>query len=65
MYVKNAHLKAIPGIRAYLAEFARDTTFGPKGYLVALGMIALPDPVRARNVRFATSLTPMTGAGLK
>jgi phosphate transport system substrate-binding protein len=65
VYVKNAHLKAIPGIRAYLAEFARETTWGPTGYLKALGMISLPDPVRARNVRFATSLTPMNGAGLK
>jgi phosphate transport system substrate-binding protein len=65
IYVKNAHLKAIPGIRAYLAEFAREGTWGPSGYLRQLGMISLPDPVRARNVRFATSLTPMTGAGLK
>ncbi len=65
IYVKNAHLKAIPGIRAYLGEFARESTWGPSGYLKSLGMIPLPDPVRARNVRFATSLTPMTGAGLK
>lgn len=65
IYVKNAHLKAIPGIRAFLGEFARESTWGPNGYLKTLGMISLPDPVRARNVRFATSLTPMTGAGLK
>ncbi len=65
IYVKNAHLKAIPGIRAYLGEFARESTWGPSGYLKSLGMISLPDAVRARNVRFATSLTPMTGAGLK
>lgn len=65
MYVKNAHLKAIPGMRAYLAEFARESTWGPQGYLRPLGLISLPDAVRQRNVRFATSLTPMTGAGLK
>jgi phosphate transport system substrate-binding protein len=64
-YVKNAHLNAIPGIKAYAAEFVRETTFGPRGYLMGLGMIAMPDPVRARNQRFATSMTPMTAAGLR
>jgi phosphate transport system substrate-binding protein len=65
VYVKNAHLNAIPGIRAYLAEFARETTFGPAGYLPRLGLIPLSTAVRERNVKFATSLTPMSGAGLK
>ena len=65
IYVKNAHLKAIPGIRAYLGEFAREGTWGPRGYLASLGLIALSDGVRARNAKFATSLTPMSGAGLK
>ncbi len=65
VYVKNAHLKAIPGIRAYLAEFAREGTWGPGGYLSQLGMIPLPAPVRERNVKFATALVPMSGAGLK
>ena len=65
IYVKNAHLSAIPGIKAFAAEFVREGTFGPKGYLTGLGMIALPDAVRLRNQRFATSMTPMTGGGLK
>jgi phosphate transport system substrate-binding protein len=65
VYVKNAHLNAIPGIKAFAAEFVRESTFGPKGYLVPLGMIALPDDVRLRSQRFATSMTPMTAAGLK
>lgn len=64
-YVKNAHAKAIPGIRAYSAEFVREATFGPQGYLMKLGMIALPDAVRKRNQGLATTLTPMSGAGLK
>jgi phosphate transport system substrate-binding protein len=64
-YIKNAHLNAIPGIKAYAAEFVRDTSFGPKGYLMSLGMIALPDAVRQRNQRMATSMTPMAGGGLK
>ena len=65
IYVKNAHLNAIPGIRAYVAEFAREGTWGPRGYLASLGMISLSDGVRARNAKFATSLTPMSGGGLK
>lgn len=64
-YVKNAHLNAIPGVKAFAAEYVRETTFGPKGYLAQIGLIALPDAVRQRNQRFATSMTPMTGAGLK
>jgi phosphate transport system substrate-binding protein len=65
IYVKNAHLNAIPGIKAYAAEFVRESTFGPSGYLARLGLVPLPDAVRQRNQRFATSMTPMTGAGLK
>ena len=65
IYVKNAHLNAIPGLRAYAAEFVRETTFGPNGYLKQAGMIALGDAVRQRSQRFATSMTPMTAAGLK
>lgn len=64
-YVKNAHAKAIPGIKAYSAEFVRESTFGPKGYLMKLGLIALPEAVRKRNQGLATTLTAMSGAGLK
>lgn len=65
IYVKNAHLNAIPGIRQYAAEYVREGTFGPKGYLLQSGLIASPDAVRARAAKFATSMTPMTAGGLK
>lgn len=65
IYVKNAHLKAIPGIKAYAAEFVREGTFGPRGYLASAGLIASPDGTRARVARLATSMTPMTAAGLR
>ncbi len=65
IYVKNAHLKAIPGIRAYVAEYVREGTFGPRGYLAGRGLIASPDGTRARVARLATSMTPMTTAGLR
>lgn len=65
IYVKNAHLNAIPGIKAFAAEFVREGTFGPNGYLKRAGLIASGDAVRQRAARFATSMTPMTSAGLK
>ena len=58
IYVKNAHLNAIPGIRAYAAEFVREGTFGTNGYLRQLGFIALGDAQRRRSAAFATSMTP-------
>jgi phosphate transport system substrate-binding protein len=65
IYVKNAHLNAIPGIRQFAAEYARETTFGPRGYLLQAGLIASPDATRLRAAKFATSMTPMNAAGLK
>ncbi len=65
IYVKNAHLNAIPGIRQFAAEYVREGTFGPSGYLKQSGLIASPDAARARAAKFATSMTPMTSAGLK
>ncbi len=35
------------------------------GYLRPLGFIALSDAQRRRSAAFATSMTPMTSAGLK
>ncbi len=57
--------KAIPGIRAYYVEAVHEGTFGPQGYLMKLGLIALPEAVRTRHQGLATTLTPMSGAGLK
>lgn len=65
IYVKNAHLKAIPGIRQFAAEYAKETTFGPRGYLLQYGLIASPDASRKRAAAFATTMTPMNAAGLK
>jgi phosphate transport system substrate-binding protein len=65
IYIKNAHLNAIPGIKAYAAEFVREGSFGPNGYLKQAGLIASGDATRQRAARFATSMTPMTSAGLK
>ena len=65
IYIKNAHLDAIPGIRAYAAEYVREGTFGANGYLRQSGLIAMSTAHRQRSARIATSMTPMTSAGLK
>lgn len=65
IYVKNAHLQAIPGLRQFTAEYVKEGTFGPNGYLKQYGLIASPDAIRSRAAKFATSMTPMNGAVLK
>ncbi len=59
IYVKNAHARAIPAIKAYVAEFAKDTAWGPGGYLVRRGLIASPDATRAKAAANARGMTPL------
>ena len=66
VYVKNAHAKAIPAVQAFVAEFTKESTFGPNGYLRrSAGMIAAPNNVRARSQQAARALQPLNLAGLK
>ena len=65
VYIKNAHVGAIPSIKAFVAEFTKESAFGPRGYLRQAGLIASPNPVRARSQVAARSLAPLNFAGLK
>ena len=65
IYVKNAHAKAIPAIRAFVAEFTKESAMGPKGYLAQHGLIAAPNAVRARSQMAARNLAPLNFASLK
>ena len=66
IYIKNAHAGAIPAVRAYAAEFTKESAFGPAGYLRrTAGMIAAPNNVRARSQAAARSLSPLNLASLK
>jgi phosphate transport system substrate-binding protein len=65
VYVKNAHVGAIPSIKAFVAEFTKESAFGPSGYLRQSGLIAAPNAVRARAQAGARSLAPLNFAGLK
>jgi phosphate transport system substrate-binding protein len=65
VYVKNAHAGAIPAVRAYVAEFTKESAFGPNGYLLKAGLIASPNNIRARSQQAARSLAPLNLASLK
>jgi phosphate transport system substrate-binding protein len=61
-YVKNAHVKSIPGIREYVHEFTSESAIGDEGYLADRGLI--PAPIADREIaRSASSaLTPPVAA---
>lgn len=65
IYVKNAHARAIPSIRGYVAEFTKEAAWGRGGYLPRLGLIPSPDAVRQKSAGAARSLAPLNFAGLK
>jgi phosphate transport system substrate-binding protein len=65
IYIKNAHANAIPAVRAYAAEFTKESSFGPNGYLRRAGLIAAPNNVRARSQQLARALAPLNLASLK
>jgi phosphate transport system substrate-binding protein len=58
-YVKKAHVGVIPGLKEYIAEFTRDSTWGPEGYLADRGLIPMPDAERATVTRHAAELAVM------
>ena len=65
IYVKNAHVRAIPAIRAFVAEFTKESAIGPNGYLKQYGLVAAPTGVRARSQQAARNLSPLNLASLK
>ncbi len=65
VYVKNAHVAAIPAVRAFVAEFTKESAFGPRGYLLSGGLVAAPNNIRARSQQAARSLTPLNLGSLK
>lgn len=65
IYLKNAHVNAIPAMRAYAAEFTKESAFGPRGYLLQAGLISAPNAVRARSQQAARTLAPLNYGVLK
>ncbi|RDE07002.1 substrate-binding domain-containing protein [Sphingomonas aracearum] len=63
IYVKKAHLEAVPGLAAFLAAYAR--AWGPDGPLVRRGLIVAPADVRARSAAVIARQTPLDPATLR
>lgn len=63
IYVKRAHLDAIPGIKDYLAEWTK--MWGMDGPLARIGLVPSPPQVMAANERAATQFTLLDAAQLK
>ncbi|PNQ76917.1 phosphate ABC transporter substrate-binding protein [Erythrobacter sp. SAORIC-644] len=63
VYVKKAHLDAIPGLKQYLAEWTK--MWAKDGDLAKIGLVASPDDVMAVNQKAATEFTTLDGAQLK
>ncbi|MGA9580627.1 MAG: substrate-binding domain-containing protein [Allosphingosinicella sp.] len=63
LYAKGEHLNVIPGMREFLAEYARAWSKG--GYLERRGLIPSPADVQSKATEAATRQTPMTADALK
>ncbi|MEM9385866.1 MAG: substrate-binding domain-containing protein [Pseudomonadota bacterium] len=58
-YVKKSHVRLVPGLREFLAEFTGEDAAGEFGYLSYRGLIPLPDGRRLDVARRAAELTPL------
>ena len=64
IYVKAQHVGAVRGMREFLAEYSKDSTWGRRGYLARRGLVASPDAERTRYAAAAAALTPLDPAVL-
>jgi phosphate transport system substrate-binding protein len=59
VYVKNAHVGVIPGIREFVAEYVSERSMGEEGYLADKGLITLEPDKQQAVASQAMSLSPM------
>lgn len=65
IYVKAQHVPAVRGMREFLAEYARESTWGRTGYLARKGLVAAPEAVRHAGEATARNLTLLDEASIK
>lgn len=63
LYVKNAHVGVIPGLREFVAEYASERAMSENGYLQTRGLIVLSAAAREAARNRATALTAMGRPG--
>jgi phosphate transport system substrate-binding protein len=59
VYVKNAHVGVIPGIKEFIAELMSERAAGAEGYLADKGLIPLPEDEFKAMSTSAVNLTPL------
>jgi len=60
IYVKKAHLDAIPGLKQFLAEWVKN--WGKDGPLAKIGLVVSPDDVLAKSTKAATEYTVLSAS---
>lgn len=62
IYVKKAHVAAVPGLKAYVEAFAKN--WGADGALAKRGMVPADEATRQANAATVSALTVLDGADL-
>ena len=63
IYIKQAHLNSIKGLKEFAVEFSK--AWGPDGYLKKQGMVVAPEDVRTANAAIAQNMTLLDPTKLK
>jgi phosphate transport system substrate-binding protein len=63
IYVKNAHLDAIRGLREFVGQWSK--SWSKDGPLAKIGLVASPADVAAKSQTAATQFTPLAATELK
>jgi phosphate transport system substrate-binding protein len=61
VYLKSAHVGAIPGLAEFVTELTSENALGDDGYLIDKGLIPLPSDDRDVLRKTAAELTPLGG----
>jgi phosphate transport system substrate-binding protein len=59
VYVKNAHVGVIPGIREFITEYVSERSMGEEGYLADKGLVTLESGRQQEVASKAMALSPM------
>lgn len=63
VYVKADQADRVPGLRQFVAEYAR--AIGPGSYLAQHGLVPATEPARAQTAQAAAALTPLDAGSLR
>jgi phosphate transport system substrate-binding protein len=65
LYAKAQHMRAIRGMKEFLVEYSKESTWGKNGSLSKRGLVAAPDAVRAKNAEIARTGAVMNPASVR